>query len=101
MGVSISRPPRCERGALPAELIAPEGTHKLAGSGKIDAGDTHPLAVTMAGRATGARGVEGHESRHLAVHRRVAGAGHFPGVVVGFDLHAVTDPQNPVGTERS
>ena len=30
MGVSISRPPRCERGALPAELIAPEGSHKLA-----------------------------------------------------------------------
>jgi hypothetical protein len=29
MGVSISRPPRCERGALPTELIAPEGTHKL------------------------------------------------------------------------
>ena len=30
MGVSISRPPRCERGALPAELIAPEGSHKLS-----------------------------------------------------------------------
>ena len=35
MGVSISRPPRCERGALPTELIAPKGNHKLAAAPRM------------------------------------------------------------------
>ena len=54
MGVSISRPPRCERGALPAELIARTGSHKFPARapGYATVGERtaswHPIAPSLA-----------------------------------------------------
>lgn len=59
MGVSISRPPRCERGALPTELIA-LGAHNLSAGHCPHTCCTEAPAVQITGRARRALGVEIH-----------------------------------------
>ena len=106
MGVSISRPPRCERGALPTELIAPEGTHKLAALSAVshravtstggiysvgDARDTHALTVSMRDGSARTRVIEGHERFDDQIDSRVGGAQHLACVAVRFDRDARSD----------
>jgi hypothetical protein len=71
MGVSISRPPRCERGALPAELIAPEGLHKLAG-----ASGSGPFGGEIGGLPPSRKSIRGVRDLHPQFRHRAGQHAH-------------------------
>ena len=85
MGVSISRPPRCERGALPAELIALEALNLSVLSGSHTR-QTQALTVEI---SDGARWATLLETNDLSDHEPITRSTlNLDGKPVGADLNA-------------